>query len=123
MFVTKTIMVVEREVNSSKWLKAVFGKQGYNIVPVYSYSCFQRLKKISPDVAMIDITIPNEYGFYVLRKIKEIFLSLPLIAIDSNENPLNKKELERLGARGVVTKPLDLVSLRKMIDTLCGSNN
>ncbi len=60
-----------------------------------------------PDVVLLDIALPEQQGFAVLRRIHELDPSLPIIALSLGDRTQIVVEAMRLGAQNVLTKPID----------------
>ena len=115
----RTILVIEQETSIAAGLKSILEKEGYSVISTYNS---QRLKEVSsdgkPDLAIIDIKLPREFGLNILRKIKELFPKMPIIAMSVYSNSLSVNELRRLGASEFITKPFDVERLKAKIGQL-----
>lgn len=65
------------------------------------------LKKESPDMLLLDITLPGMNGIELLRLVREDWPELPAIIITAHNNYENRNELSKLGAYAYFTKPLE----------------
>jgi DNA-binding response OmpR family regulator len=76
-----------------------------------------------PDLAIININVTKAFGFNILRKTKETFPKLPIIAVSVCGNSFSRNELDRLGADDFIAKPFDVNYLKSRIEKLAGVNN
>ena len=115
----KTILIIEQEVNVANGLKSILEKDGYKVISAFGYYYIKGLlKNKEPDLAIININIPKELGLNILRRTKESFPRLPIIAMSVYSNSFSKKELERLGADDFIAKPFDIKCFKKRIEEL-----
>jgi DNA-binding NtrC family response regulator len=71
-----------------------------------------------PDVVMLDINMPRMNGVEVLKDIKQIDDSIPVIMVTANEQVAMAAESLRNGAFGYVPKPFDFRYLDHMLATI-----
>lgn len=117
----KTILIIEQEINLANGLKRMLEKKGYCVVSIFNhYHLKEMFEDKKPDLAIININSPKEFGLNILRKTKETFPSLPIIAMTVYTNTLNRKEINRLGASDFIGKPFDVKYLKKRIEELTG---
>ena len=115
----KTILIIEQECNLVNGLRRMLEKEGYCVVSIFNhYHLKEMFNDKKPDLAMININSPKEFGLNILRKTKETFPSLPIIAMTVYTNTLNRKEVNRLGASDFIGKPFDMEDLNKRIGKL-----
>lgn len=115
----RTILIIEQETNLANGLKSILEKEGYEVVSTFNYYLLSELfKDRAPDLAIININIPKELGLNILRKTKETFPSLPIIAMSVYSHSFSKKELSRLGADDFVAKPFEVGHLKERIEEL-----
>lgn len=115
----KAILIIEQEINLTNGLKAILEKEDYQVISTYSpYAIKDILEDKEPDLVIININIPKELGLNVLRKAKESFPSVPIIAMSVYTNSFSGKELKRLGADDFIAKPFDVNNLKQKIEHL-----
>ena len=76
------------------------------------------MKKVKPDVILMDIRMPEMDGIEATRKAKEIFPEIPVIALTSYEDITYFNEMIRAGAKGFLLKNTDQQELGKAIKTV-----
>ena len=117
----QTILIIEQDVNQLNGLRSILCKEGYNVISTYNpYALIEILRTTPPDLAIINVNIPKEFGFNILRKTKELLPGLPIIAMSVYSDTLTKRELNRLGADDFMTKPFDVELLKARIAQLAG---
>src|SRR5262249_52781530 len=68
-----------------------------------------------PDVALLDIHLPDQSGLDAFRRIKEIDARIPVVFITGHGTTETAIEAMKLGAYDYLLKPLDLVPLRELV--------
>jgi CheY-like chemotaxis protein len=71
----------------------------------------------SPDVVLLDITMPGIDGVTVLRRIQELDLAVPVIMVTGNGDEVIARETLRLGAFDYITKPVGFDRLDDVLST------
>jgi len=120
----KTILIIEQDNNIANDLKHILEEEGYSATSLYSSHYIKELcqDKI-PDLAVININVPKAFGINILRRIREVFPKIPIVAVSVYSNSLSKSELARLGADDFITKPFDVNYLKNRIEKLAGVNH
>lgn len=115
----KIILVIEQEINLANGLKSILEKEGYEVLSVFgSHHLKELFQNQKPDLAIIDLYIPRQLGLNILHKAKELFPTLPIIAMTVYTNSFTKRELSRLGADDFVAKPFEVGHLKERIEEL-----
>lgn len=72
-------------------------------------ACFEFLKTEKPDVILMDIMMPKQFGSQVLLKIREKFnsIELPVIMMTARTETVDIMECLLLGANDYITKPVE----------------
>lgn len=120
----KTILIIEQNKNVADGLRHALKKGGYNAVSLYSAHYIKELRQDEiPDLAIINISVSKEFGMNILRRTKETFPGLPILAVSIYGNSFTRSELARLGADGFIAKPFDANYLKRRIEELAAVNN
>ena len=94
-------------------------KDFYQVYPAQSgHRLFELLEKITPDVILLDIHMPDEDGYTVLQKLKADArtANIPVIFLTSASDEESVIKGITLGASGHVSKPYSIQTLRKLIE-------
>jgi two-component system, chemotaxis family, chemotaxis protein CheY len=77
--------------------------------------------RLRPDVVCMDLMMPRLNGIEAIRFLHQLDGEVRIVVI-SGEWPTDEmaSEARRLGARQIVTKPVDVVELRAALDAACG---
>jgi CheY-like chemotaxis protein len=76
-------------------------------------------RKNSPDVVVLDISLPAGDGFVVAERLQNLVGSAatPIIFITSSENPAHRQRAMKLGAVAFLQKPFDATALADAIES------
>lgn len=115
----KNILILEHEFNLANGLKSILEKEGYEVLTDFSFLHTDELKGASkPDLIIININVPKEFGLNILRKARDNFPGIPLIAVAVYSHSFSRNEINRLGVDDFITKPFEINGLKRRIETL-----
>lgn len=81
-------------------------------------SALIRLRAERFDAVLLDLMLPGMHGIEVLRRIREEFPDLPVILLTGQAGAKDGIEGMKQGARGYLSKPVDLRELLELFATL-----
>ena len=120
-----TVLVVDDDVISRNLLQGLLATEGYTVL--FAKNGFQALElaaRISPDVVLLDIIMPELDGFEVCRQLRSnpALRQIPIIMLTSLDGRDARLRGLEAGADEFLTKPVDLSELRTRIRTITGLN-
>jgi len=74
------------------------------------------IRKVSPDVVLLDVMLPGTSGLEVFQKIRDIDRKLPIIFITAGSDSSTAIRAMQLCGFDYVTKPLDLPALSELVE-------
>ena len=79
-----------------------------------------RLSEERPDLILMDVVMPGQNGFQLTRAITRdpLYADVPIIMCTSKNQETDRVWGMRQGARGYITKPVDIVELQAKISAL-----
>ena len=83
----------------------------------------QMVKKLAPDLVLMDIAMPNLNGFDAGEKLKKILPDIKLMFLTVNEDADMVAEAFRIGASGYLLKSSAASELFQAIDAVLNSKN
>jgi len=102
---SNSILVIDDDSSILKFLETVLEKEGFNVIlaadGVYG---MQLIKEDTPDLVLLDITMPGPDGYHILQSTRE-FCTVPIIMITGNHSNEAIKRCLELGANDFITKP------------------
>jgi PleD family two-component response regulator len=111
----KKILIVEDDLDLAEMLSAYFRVQGYNVVTAsWGEDGVRLVEEDLPDIAVLDIRLPDIDGYEVCRRIRKIRRAqhLPVIFLTEKREREDKLSGLELGAVDYITKPFDIQELR-----------
>jgi CheY-like chemotaxis protein len=105
------ILIVDDSETNLVLLEAILEDEGYNVQKAYSVrEAVELLTKSVPHLILLDLLMPNENGFDLLKKLKsgENYNYIPIIIVTAFANQENKIIAKSLGAEDVIEKPIDI---------------
>jgi len=71
----------------------------------------ERIEAGSPDLVLLDITLPKQSGLWVLERLREAENHVPVIVLSARQDEFDKVAALQLGADDYVTKPFAVAEL------------
>ncbi|MEM5834263.1 MAG: response regulator [Candidatus Aenigmatarchaeota archaeon] len=120
----KKIMIVDDEENLVELVKAIFEREGYEVIPAYSgKECLEKLEKVKPDLILMDMMMPGMTGKETTKKIREnpktknlkiAFLTVVRLS------EVGMEEMKKLNVLDFITKPFDNEDLVRRVKKILG---
>ncbi len=107
---TKILVVDDSETNLVL-LEAILEDDGFDVEIAFSVKDAEIcLQKSIPDLILLDLLMPNENGFDLLKKLKsnENMNHIPIIIVTAFANDENKITAKDLGAIDIIEKPINI---------------
>ena len=82
-------------------------------------SAISVVRKTSPDVIVLDVSLPAGDGFLVAERLQNLIASAttPIIFVSASEKPGLRERAMKLGAVAFFTKPFDATTLADAIES------
>jgi DNA-binding response OmpR family regulator len=107
----KLILLAEDEKDISEMYKIAFEKAGFKVVTAFDgEEAIELGKKYNPDLILLDINMPKEDGFGVLRDISgdrelyEVFKQTPIFILSNYSNQQDIEYCMNMGAQDYIVK-------------------
>jgi len=103
------LLVVDDESEICEFLRSFFEERDYTVHVAHSgKQALEELKKINPQIVLLDIKMPDMDGVQALKEIKLQHPRVKVIMVTAIETRDKIEECLRLGADNYITKPLSL---------------
>ena len=114
------ILIIDDDKDLCFVLKRFLSKHGFEVIEATSgKAALEILENLEPDLILCDFRLEDMSGSSILKKIKEMNPSVPVIIITGYSNIKTAVEVMKLGAMDYVTKPLlpdeILLTIRKAL--------
>ena len=120
------VLVVDDEPNIVLSLEFLMSQAGLEVVTAEDgESALLRLKDASPDLLLLDISLPGISGFEVLEQLRQreqqtTTQRLPVIMLTAHGREVEREKGLALGADDYVTKPFSTQQLVEKVKSLLG---
>ncbi|MBC8647888.1 MAG: response regulator [Thermoanaerobaculia bacterium] len=104
-------MIVEDDEASRYGLKSVLESEGYSVVEAASLAeAEQKSRQQNPDVAILDITLPDGDGAEWLERARKRGgeIAFPVIALTGVTADEDRRRIEHAGVHAVLYKPVNV---------------
>lgn len=102
------ILVIEDQEDLAELYEATLHKAGYKVRSAFTgEEGIAEFQANSADVVLLDMTLPEMHGTQVLREIRNLNASVPVIVITAEENEQLREQSERLGVHAYLAKPVN----------------
>jgi DNA-binding response OmpR family regulator len=114
---SKTILVVDDDLELSDGLRAVLEKKGYRVFQARDGQQGKQLVyQHHPDLVILDMMMPRMGGYPVLEHFKGKTDAPPIIMITANEGSRHKAYAEYLGVVDYIRKPFAMERLLEAVE-------
>jgi DNA-binding NtrC family response regulator len=102
------ILIIEDQEDLAELYEATLEKADYKVRIAYTgEEGIAEFKANGADTILLDMTLPEMHGSQVLREIRALDASIPVIVITGEENEQLREQCERLGVHEYLAKPVD----------------
>ncbi|MEM5871249.1 MAG: response regulator [Candidatus Aenigmatarchaeota archaeon] len=122
--VKKKIMIVDDEANLRELVSAILEQEGYEVITAEDgKDALEKLKKVKPDLILLDMMMPGMSGREVCERIradpktKDLKVAFLTVARFSE---IGKSELKKMNVIDYITKPFDNQDLVKRVKKIVG---
>lgn len=110
------ILVIEDQDDLAELYKATLKGAGYKVqLALTGEEGLAEFRANGADVVLLDMTLPEMQGTQVLRELRALNATVPVIIITGETGELFRSESERLGVQGYLAKPPNYNELLEMI--------
>lgn len=103
---TKNILVVEDDLGLQKYLKELLIDNGYVVsIATDGVAALNNISKLTPDVVVLDLGLPNMSGEAVCQEIRKKHPHLPVMILTAKDSVADIVSGLNLGADDYMTKP------------------
>lgn len=78
----------------------------------------EMLKTLSPNLMLLDIKMPKMHGMEILKQVKKLKPSLPVIIVTGYQSVEMAQEALKLGARDYIPKPFETKEILRVVSAI-----
>ncbi|HTU61041.1 MAG TPA: response regulator, partial [Polyangiales bacterium] len=115
------ILVVDDNEDAADLLEEVLSRSGYDVRVAYNgASALPLAAAFAPDVAVLDIGLPNMDGFELAERLAQLsgLANIRLVALSGYSGPAERERAQRSGFSEHLAKPVDLANLLQTLSVL-----
>ena|SRR6056297_1800558 len=119
------ILIVDDSETNLVLLEAILEDDGFNVKTAYNVKEAEEILKTTiPQLILLDLLMPNENGFDLLRKLKANteLKNIPTIIVTAFANKENKIIAKDLGAADIIEKPINIPDFLDKVYKALGLN-
>jgi two-component system, cell cycle response regulator DivK len=116
----KTILIVEDEELNIDLLTQILDDNYSLLVAKDGAEGVALTRQYSPDLVLMDISLPGMDGYEATRRIREIARTLPIIGLSAHAMPGDAEKAIAAGCNDYLTKPVDEDLLLKKVTEYLG---
>jgi DNA-binding response OmpR family regulator len=110
------ILVIEDQDDLAELYRARLKSAGYKVqLALTGEEGLAEFQANGADLVLLDMTLPEMQGTQVLRELRALNATVPVIIITGETGELFRSESERMGVQGYLSKPPDYDELLEMI--------
>ena len=114
---TKTILIVDDDLELSDGLRVMLERQGYRVIQARDgQQGKQQVYQQRPDLVILDMMMPRMGGYPVLEHFRGKTDAPPIIMITANEGSRHKAYAEYLGVVDYIRKPFAMERLMDVVN-------
>jgi DNA-binding NtrC family response regulator len=110
------LLVVDDDAEFVESLKAALVGLGYEVDrSSHGADALMAIRLVRPDVVLLDIRMRGLSGVEVLKRIRAIDATIPVIMVTAADDPVLIRETREIGAYGYLIKPIEVPRLARMV--------
>jgi two-component system chemotaxis response regulator CheY len=110
------VLIVDDSGLARRRVRAILESAGYDVIEAEDgLSALERYFVSRPDLVVLDLVMKGMYGLEVLTKLKELDPAARVIVVSADVQTSSHEMVERAGAAGFLTKPIDTEQVLAMV--------
>src|SRR6266850_8425196 len=115
----KKVLIVDDDRATSAGMADVVEEWGYDAEVADTVKAgWSAVSKLVPDVAIVDLKLPDGTGLDLLHRIKETYPDVSVIILTGHATVDSAVKALKVGAEDYVTKPVDLPRLQVILQSI-----
>jgi DNA-binding NtrC family response regulator len=113
---TARLLIVDDDIEFLAGLKASLVELGYQVDrSSHGADALMAIRLVRPDVVLLDIRMRGLSGVEVLKHIRAMDPTIPVIMVTAADDPVLIRETREIGAYGYLVKPIEEPRLIRMV--------
>jgi len=111
----KRVLIVDDDKHICALLEEALGRTYETETAQNGAQAFGSILKNRPDIVLLDINLPGMTGLEILRALKELDATIPVLIVTGNDTVAVAEDALRNGAAAYIPKPFDLRYLDHLV--------
>lgn len=111
----KRVLIIDDDKHICALLQEALGRTYETEAAQNGAMAFGAILKARPDVILLDINLPGMTGLEILRALKELDSTIPVLVVTGNDTVAVAEDALRNGASAYIPKPFDLRYLDHLV--------
>lgn len=111
----KRVLIIDDDKHICALLEEALGRTYATESAQSGAQAFGAILKSRPDVILLDINLPGMTGLEILRALKELDATIPVLVVTGNDTVAVAEDALRNGATAYIPKPFDLRYLDHLV--------
>jgi CheY-like chemotaxis protein len=118
---SKLILVVDDDEMNTTLISKILELEGYQVNVAHNgMGAIQSFMHNPPDLALLDVMMPDMDGFQLCRKLRQppINATAPIVMLTAMNSEIENAQAQKAGANDIWSKPFDLELFRRRVSEL-----
>ena len=113
------ILICDDEIFARDAMKKIVSRKGFDVfVAENGEECINMVKKENPEVVFLDVMLPDLDGDHLFKYLKDIKKDIDIYFITASGTVFTEENARELGAKGYLSKPVDMKELFDILDKI-----
>jgi DNA-binding NtrC family response regulator len=110
------LLIVDDDAEFVESLRASLVALGYEVDrSSHGADALMAIRLVRPDVVLLDIKMRGLSGVDVLKRVRAMDATIPVIMVTAADDPVLIRETREIGAYGYLIKPIEVPRLARMV--------
>jgi len=110
------VLIVDDDLEFVEFVGKFLVTSGYDVDrALHGADALMAIALARPDVVLLDVRMSGIHGVDVLKRIRSMDPTIPVIIVTADDDPVLLSETRQIGAYGHLVKPFDVDDLARMV--------
>jgi len=110
------VLIVDDDPEFVEFVGKLLVTSGYDVDrALHGADALMAIALARPDVVLLDVRMSGIHGVDVLKRIRSMDPTIPVIMVTADDDPVLLNETRQMGAYGYLVKPFDVDDLTRMV--------
>lgn len=126
LVVPRTILIIDDSATVRKLVAVTLERRGHRVIAADGVmEALAKLNELTPDLVLLDITLPHTDGYQICNLIKSAANTkgVPVVILSGKDGFFDKVRGRTAGAVGYITKPFEPATLVRTVESYCNPSH